>query len=438
MKRFFKRIVISIISNLAHIQYLINKPFVVGITGSVGKTSTREAIFTVLSRYKKNVFQAPKNYNGEIGLPLTFLMSSSGLSNPILWCLVILKNIVKIPSNYILNLLHLRYYPQNIVAEYGIDHIGEMKDQLKIAIPNIAVVTKVALVHSQQMGDINTIVREKSKLIEALAAKSFAILNYDDAKVRSMAKHTKANVIFIGEQNKKVDVGFSDLRVTRSGIAFRVHDNTNNRSSIMQISMFGKHIPYVILPAIAVGIIFDIPFTNIINALETYKPPKGRLRVLDGIKNSIVVDGSYNASPTTMVTAIKIMDSFKEFNRVLFLGDMRELGKYEGKEHKKLTTLIAKYSDKVILVGPLMNKYTKPALVKMGYSSKNIYVTLDSGKGGAHIHNLIKNNNKKTIVVCKGSQNNIRLEKGIKLFLKSKVDAQNELARQDDQWTSKF
>jgi UDP-N-acetylmuramyl pentapeptide synthase len=435
MKEFFKRIVIFTISSLAHIQYLISKPLVIGITGSVGKTSTREAIYMLLySVYGDSAIQAQKNYNGDIGLPLTFLQKKTGFSNPIEWFKIIFTSINEIFISLIKKNRGNSNYPKYIVAEYGVDHPGEMDDQLKVALPDIAVVTKIALVHTQEFGSINNIVTEKGKIIKCLSKESIAILNYDDVNVRKLGKNTRAKRIFFGRQQKGVDIGFSGLKETTNGIELNIHDSVNRKKEKLTIKILGSYGAYIILPAIAIGIQFGRPLKEIVGILKEYKPPKGRMRILPGIINSIIIDGSYNASPVTMSAAIQTSRIFKKMNRILFLGDMRELGKLESDEHKKIAKLIKKYGNYAVLVGPLMERYTKVELLKLGYPPDRIFTTLDSTEAGRYISKIIKSSKDRTVVICKGSQNNIRLEKGIKLFFDPKGNAHNELTRQDDQW----
>ena len=438
MRKIIKNLLIFIISNLAHTIYFINKPFVIGVTGSVGKTSTRESIYLLLhSKYGDDVFQSPKNFNGDIGLPLTFLQQDTGYNNIFLWFKLIWMSLIKIVIDFINLLVNNNNYPKYLIAEYGVDHPGEMDTQLNVAVPNIAIVTKIAPVHTHEFGNLKNIAIEKSKIVRGLLRESFAILNYDDIRVRNMSKITNSKIIFFGKQQKGVDIGYSNIKETIDGINFTIHDNKNSKRENIKIKMLGKYNVYIILPAVAVGVVMGMTLKEIVEVLLKYKPPKGRMRILKGISNSIIIDGSYNASPSTMLSAIQTMEIFKKMNRVLFLGDMRELGQLEEKEHKSVAKLIVNYSDYVVLVGPLMSRYTVPELIKLGYPQDRIFTTPDSIVAGERIVKIIQSNKNKTVVICKGSQNTIRIEKGIKKFLSIDTDPKTELPRQDSNWLTK-
>lgn len=425
------------ITNLAHTRYIVNRPQIIGVTGSVGKTSTREAIFSLLySKFGNKVLQSPKNYNGDIGLPLTFLQEETGNSDIIAWIKIVIISIFKILNDIFNKFRKKGNYPEHMIVEYGVDHPGEMDIQLKVAIPDIAVVTKIAPVHTQEFINIKNIATEKSKIVKNLNKKSISILNFDDINVRNMAKSTKSKVIFFGKQTKKVHIGFSDIKETVSGIEFVVHDNMHNSKERLNVKLLGSYNAYIILPAIAIGIELGISLKEAVEILRKYKPPKGRMRMLEGVNRSIIVDGSYNASPITMSSAIQSMKIFKNMNRILYLGDMRELGPLEESEHIQISKLISKYSDYAVLVGPCMEKFTVPELLKLNYPKNKIFSTLNSAQAGKHINKIILSKKRRSVIICKGSQNTIRLERGIKYFLSHKLNPNNELARQDLRWLS--
>jgi len=434
MKAVIRKAVINTISYLARVVCLIEKPYIIGVTGSAGKTSTRQAIYLLLAKATNyNVIQAKKSYNGEIGLPLTILRRDSGFSNPLEWIKVIALGSYTVFSSLFISILKKRG-TKYIVAEYGIDHIGEMDKQLAVVVPNIALITNIAPVHTQNLLNLDVISQEKGKIIHSLSSNSYAIINLDNRFIRRISTHTKANKITYGKQRKGVNIGYSDFRETERGISFVVHDNINRKKYSIQVPVLGKHHVYVILPAIAIGSIFNIDPKKIVNIFKGYKTPPGRLRILNGINKSTIIDGSYNASPITMDSTIKTMNVYKDKYRILFLGDMRELGEQEKEEHRKLANLIVKYSDYVVLVGPLMALYTKPELLKLGYSRNKIFSTLDSEEGGRFIYRLVQGVKKRSVIVCKGSQNTIRLEKGIKIFLSKREDPEKVLVRQEKQW----
>jgi UDP-N-acetylmuramoyl-tripeptide--D-alanyl-D-alanine ligase len=379
-------------------------PKVIGITGSVGKTSTKEAIFTVLSPHF-NVRKNEKNYNNEIGLPLTIIGAKTGGKSLFLWLGVFLKAIWLI-------LFRDKNYPEILILEMAADKPGDIRYFLKFIKLNIAVVTAVAPVHLEQFKDIEKIAKEKSKIVSELDANGIAILNFDDEKVREMQNLTKAKVLTFGFDEK------ADLRCLEF-VPGSVSIEENNIKTIgvtFKILYSGKAIPvhipnvlgrqqiYAALAAALVGLVFDLNLLQISESLMNYKAPRGRMNVIPGIKNTIIIDDSYNASPRSTIAALDVLSSLpigENSRKFAVLGDMLELGTYTAKAHREIGKVVVdKKIDYLITIGPNASLIADEA-ERLGMSIDNIFSFDNSEEAGRFLQDRIKQGD---IILVKGSR----------------------------------
>src|SRR3989344_2771767 len=248
-------------------------PDIIGITGSVGKTSTKEAVFLVLSS-EYNVRKNIKNYNNEIGLPLTIIGSESGGKSVSHW--------LKIFSAAKKIIVENREYPEVLVLEMGADHPGDISYLTKFIKCKVGIITTVGRAHLEFFQTINNIAKEKGRLAESVGIGGYVILNADDERVYAMKGKTKAKVITCGF-SASADLQAMEVRVGNGngyGLSFKL----KYKNSIIPISLpnvLGEHFIYSVLFAIAVGIIYDIPLITIANILKNFVSPAGRMKILD-------------------------------------------------------------------------------------------------------------------------------------------------------------
>lgn len=310
---------------------------VVGITGSVGKSSTKEVIAALLG-YKYKVLKNQGNMNNEIGLPLT--------------------------------LLSLNESHQVAVLEMGFYVPGEIDLLCQIAKPRIGVVTNVGTVHAERAGDLDTITQGKAELVEALpeAPDGAAVLNFDDLRVRAMAEKTAAKVISFG-LDEQADL-WAD-QVQSSGLK-GVHFNAHYQGQAYQLSseLMGKHSVYNMLAATAVALELGMSWEEIIQAFQNQSMLQ-RTRLFTSKNGALILDDSYNASPTSTMAALELLDEL-EGEKVAVLGDMLELGKYEAEGHEQVGKLAAKIANQIILVGP-RSKMTESAILGAGFDPSHLH-----------------------------------------------------------------
>lgn len=361
------------------------QPTVVGITGSVGKTMAKEAIYAVLSR-KFRVRKTEENFNNELGVPLTVLGVDPRLSensksevrnSKQFFKFEIINSRLKFAGG-LLKSVWLAWgwprssYPEMLVLELAADKPGDINYLVDIVQPKIGVVTAVGElpVHVEFYASPQEVAREKARLIERLPSDGLAVLNYDDQTVLDMKDKTKAKTMTFGFSNlanvwaSDVSYFVSDKRqATRDqgeigGLSFKL----NHGSSFVPTrvnNMIGRHQLYGVLAAAAVGLHFGINLISIAEALENLDLPKQRMALKPGIKNSVIIDDTYNASPLSTHAALDVLADLsqarkamgKKGRRIAVLGDMKELGKYEIEAHRTIGNLAAERCDILITVG---------------------------------------------------------------------------------------
>ncbi len=430
------------------------KPLIIGVTGSVGKTSTREAIYAVLKK-KYKVRRAEKNLNTEIGLPLAVLDAKYHHRRIGGWLLELLKILRRVVFGF--------DYPEVLILEYGVDKPGDMDYLLSIAKPHMAVVTAIGdiPVHVEFFQDPEELIAEKAKLVRALPADGYAILNHDDFAVLDMKDKTGAHTMTFGfEEHADVKIFNYQLSVTRDeklrdvpgGISFKI-EHGGDVVPFRLPNTFGAPQAYAAAAAAAVGLVINLNpvrsrarafgagprdrgaaasggmnLVEISEALREYVPPPGRLRLLKGIKNSFILDDTYNASPEAMRSALDTLKDLKGGRKIAVLGDMLEIGKYSEAAHRAIGDEAAKFVDILLCVGPrakfIADEYKKH------HTTKSAHVFDDSLAAGKYIDQIIRAGD---LILVKGSQA-LRMEKTVEEIMAHPERAGELLVRQDEYW----
>ncbi|MEP6894294.1 MAG: UDP-N-acetylmuramoyl-tripeptide--D-alanyl-D-alanine ligase [Chloroflexota bacterium] len=289
---------------------------VIGITGSVGKSTTKEMIAEVLStRYR--TLKSPGNLNNEIGLPLTMLRLSSG--------------------------------HQHAVMEMGFYVPGEIAFLCDIAQPQVGVVTNIGTVHAERAGSQEAIARGKAELVQALPAapEGVAILNFDDPWVRKMEERTKARVFFYGLSPEAHLWADQVVGLGLEGIRFRLH--YAGETLHVKIPLIGRHSVHTALRAAAVGLAEDMNWQEILEGLNQGHTQL-RLAAVRSENGALLLDDTYNASPESMLAALNLLDEI-EGRKIAVLGDMLELGPYERGGHEMVGLRAAQVAEVLVTFG---------------------------------------------------------------------------------------
>ncbi len=378
------------------------RPGVIVITGSVGKTSAKEAIYTIL-KTSRSVRASCGNFNNEIGVPLSILGDWQQITGRWFWIKVILVSFAKLIFRF--------KYPEILVLEYAADHPGDIKYLLDIAAPQIGVVTAIGEipVHVEFFSGPGAIAREKSKVVEVLPSDGVAILNHDDQSVLEMRQRTKARVITYGfAEDAEVQITNFENRMENfrpAGISFKL----NFGGSFVPVKLdgcFGKAQAYTAAAAACVGLIFGMNLVRISEALLGYQSPPRRLKLLPGVKRTFVIDDSYNASPLSMHAAIETVKALRAKRRVAVLGDMLEIGKYAPEAHEAIGKIAGKTFNILVTVGSRA-KFIAEAAKEVGMPRKNIYSFDTADEAKVKVQELLRRGD---LVLIKGS-NAMQLDK---------------------------
>jgi UDP-N-acetylmuramoyl-tripeptide--D-alanyl-D-alanine ligase len=394
MKKIFVKILKWVLKNLARLTIKRYKPKIVGITGSVGKTSTKIACATVLSK-KFKLRSSYGNLNNELGLPLTILgdwseqdlnlvsrntpQGEKRIQKLSFWIKVILKSVFQI-------IFKNKNYPQVLILEYGADRPGDIRYLLNIARPDIGIITAIGEipVHVEFYSSPEEVALEKSRLIMNIPAYSYVILNYDDDTVMNIKHRTRAHILTFGfNDGADVQIINFENKIENNkplGIVFKIKYE-NNVVPVRIFGAFGKSHAYACACACALGLVFEMNLIEIAEALESYKPEKGRANLLEGIKNSLIIDDSYNASFLSMANALDLLKSLPAKRKIAVLGDMLEIGKYSIFAHENIGKIAGKVCDLLITIGPRA-KFIAEGAKSNGLKQKNIlsFNTVDEAK----------------------------------------------------------
>lgn len=429
-----KSILQKILAVLARATIPKYKPILIGITGSVGKTSTKEAIFTVLKK-KYRVRTAEKNYNNEIGLPLTILGIPHYGHNILKWISVLFRVLFRV-------VLREHQYPEVLVLEYGVDRPGDMDYLLSIVKPKIAVVTAIGdiPVHVEFFKDPEELAAEKAKLAAALPIDGYAILNHDDPTVFDLREKIKAAVMTYGT-DKDADIKITNYKLQTSpdvklgdipdGINFKI-EHGGDVVPFRIHDAFGLPHVYASAAATAVGLVMNMNLVEISQALEGYVPPSGRLRLLKGIKHSFILDDTYNAAPESMRSALDTLKILPGQRKIAVLGDMLEIGKYSEQAHRALGDKAAEFVDILFCVGPRAKFMAEEYRSRIGLRTElsSVQVFDDSVAAGKTLDPLIRPGD---LILVKGSQA-LRMEKVVGEIMAEPQRAEEFLVRQEKYW----
>jgi UDP-N-acetylmuramoyl-tripeptide--D-alanyl-D-alanine ligase len=408
------------------------KPAVIGITGSVGKTSAKEAIYTVLSK-KFNIRRNIKNYNNEIGVPLTVIGADSPGRSMFGWIGVFIKALKLILSKD-------ENYPEILILEMGVDRPGDMKYLHNIVKCKIGVITLIGPVHLEFFGHIKNIQNEKSELIKNLPADGWAILNYDNEKTRQIANVSRAKILTYGFDEgarvraQEVIFSFTEKQGINNlkGTSFKLSYN-GSFVPVLLPKVIGYGVVYAALAGAAVGIAYGMNLVSISEALRAYDSPRGRMNLIPGIKNTLIIDDSYNSSPQSAIAAlniVKMIPGAKNMRKFVVLGDMLELGSYSEEGHRLVGKQVVKAKiNKLIVVGERARDIARGA-EEAGMGSDYIFQFPDPETAGRFLQNRIKEGD---LILIKGSQG-VRMEKIVKEIMAEPWRSKELLVRQDELW----
>lgn len=420
MKAIFKTIVLSLLRVLAKKKLEKINPKIVGITGSVGKTSTKDAIAEVLAR-RFSLRKSQGGYNSEFGTLLSILEKQSAYSSFGKWMKIIFESAVE-------NFKKVSRY-DFFVMEMGVDKPGDMDEILKVVRPDIMIFTAVKDVHRAegQFPNREAILEEKSKACFAVPENGWVVLNHDDMFVKQLENKLIAQIIKVGTE-EGADIRARNVSSVPDGLKFTLCYE-GNEIAVHLKNLLGECHVLTVLCAIAVGFICGLQWKTIEAGLHEFRLPPGRMGKIEGKNGSVIIDSSYNASPATVEEALKVLDSFHG-RKIAALGSMNELGELAESAHIKVGKLAAQYADVLVLVGAFAEQMAEGAN-RAGMVRSMIHIFKNSREAGNFLSKMLEKND---VLLAKGSQNNVRMEYVVKACMKEPEKARQLLVRQEPYW----
>ena len=329
---------------------------VVGITGSVGKTSTKDIIASVMAK-KYDVLKTQGNYNNQIGMPFTVL----GLKNH-----------------------------NAMVIEMGMNQEGEISNLTKIAKPTVAVITNVGTAHIGNLGSRENILKAKLEILEGLREDGTLVINNDNDMLHEWYKSEeskKFNVITFGIENKS-DIMPYDIVLSENGSAYKI--DIDGETYNVNVTVGGNHFVLNSLCAIAIGRLFNINMLDILNGIANFELTKRRMQVEKNKNGITVINDCYNANYDSMKAAIEYLGKINAGKKIAVLGDMLELGEFSKMLHEKVGEEVAKNNiDVLITVGELSKNIASKAQEK-GVNKENIFVCGENSEAVKIINDIAK------------------------------------------------
>jgi len=417
MKKYLLKLIHFILAGFARRVIKRHQPFIIAVTGSLGKTSTKEAIFRILKdHFGAEVRANFGSLNAEIGIPLTILGYES-LPSKLSWPVFLF-------SAWFRSLT--RSFPKYLILELGVEHPGDIKYFGTIIKPDMVVITSLAGAHLLNFHSLAEYQEEKLSAIKIAKKGSKIFINNDDPKLSCLKDR---EVISVGVDNHQSKYYIENYKVSTRGTDYRIA-SLGQKISIRS-SLLGKQGLYSQLLAFAVGISFGISFLSIKKSLESMKPLPGRMNRLVGIKETTIIDDTYNAVNFDSVKAgLDVLAALKSAGRkVAILGNVNESGDNEKELHSKIGRYTKGKAGFAIFIGPnakyMFDGYADPQ--NSLYFDKKEEIISSLAK-------LIKNND---IIYVKASQNHNFFEEIVKELLKDKSNAKELLVRQSDFWLKK-
>jgi len=338
---------------------------VIGVTGSSGKTTTKDILAGILTSLGK-VHKTEGNYNNEIGLPLILL----GLDDSHKVC----------------------------VVEMAMRGLGEIALLCEIARPTGGIITNIGLAHYEKLGSRENIARAKGELAESLPREGFLMLNSEDEWSSFIAEMTSTRVVYYG-MGEEAQIRAREVQFTSQGTVFKLE--AGETSGVIRSPLLGKHNVYNCLGAIGAAIQLGVSLDQIQEGLDNISLTKMRLEKISGNRGSTIINDTYNANPDSMKASLGVLKYFNSKRSIAVLGDMLELGEIAAEEHRGVGKEVARAGiDFLVTVGNLAN-YIAEAASEMGMPRDNIFIACSNGEAASFLRRIIGPGD---VVLVKGSR----------------------------------
>ncbi len=309
---------------------------VIAVTGSVGKTSTKDILASVISK-KYKVLKTEGNLNNQIGLPLTILKLKDQTA---------------------------------MVLEMGMSELGEIRTLTKIAKPTLAVITNVGTSHIGTLGSRQNILKAKLEILEGLQKQGTLVINNDNEPLNTWNKQNNTYKVITYGIETKSDITASKIELQEYTSNFIA--NLKNEKLDIEVPVGGKHFVYNSLCALAVGKLLNISNDEIKIGIKQFELTKNRMDIKK-LDNNIIINDCYNANYDSMVAAITYLAKINTKRKIAVLGDMLNLGEYSKELHEKVGEEIVKNKIDILITVGKESKYIQEKAIKQGIMKENTY-----------------------------------------------------------------
>jgi UDP-N-acetylmuramoyl-tripeptide--D-alanyl-D-alanine ligase len=405
------------------------KPRIIMVTGSVGKTSTKDATAAALHS-AFFVRKSEKSYNSEFGMPLTILGAANPWTNVFGW--------LRVCKEALALLVLPNHYPKVLVLEVGAGRPGDLARILRIAVPDAVIVTRLpeVPVHVEAYASPSAVREEEFAPAYALAPGCPLIICTDDPFAVALSARLDVKMLTYGLA-KSADVRLVDTELCLKGgrpigmcAKIRVGDE---EEKIVVHGALGEQQLLPAAAAVAGAIALGLSLSTALAGLASYEPPPGRTRLLEGREGSVLVDDSYNASPAAVEEGLKALNLIAAKRHIAVLADMLELGRYSVAEHERIGALATEHADIIIAVGIRSRALASSARVKRPGNEESVLAFDTAREAVAPLRALVSHGD---ALLIKGSQS-MRMERLVEALLSDPLDAA-KLVRQDKEWKRKL
>jgi UDP-N-acetylmuramyl pentapeptide synthase len=439
MYDFLKKSAVLILTWEARLVLARYKPKIIAVTGSVGKTTTKDAIYAVLTG-SLYVRKSEKSFNSDIGVPLTILGLENAWRSPWRWVSNALRGLwLCIAPSRGGSAFGGKKYPEWLVLEVGADRPGDIRNIARWLKPDIVVLTGVpdVPVHVEFFSSPEEVILEKRSLAEYMKENGTLIINGDDTRMLGMCAEYAGSVVTygLGRQNNfsasHQAIAYEKKKPT--GIRFKaVFEGVALPVSISGVLGAGR--VYAALAAFAVARIVGVNEASIAGTLSGWTPPPGRMHIIPGVNGSTIIDDTYNSSPAAALSALDTLKETKAARRIAMLGDMLELGRYSVEAHRGIGTHVASFADMLITIG-FRSRTSGEAALDAGMTDMQVreYEQSESRRAGRDLRGELKEGD---VVLVKGSQS-MRMERTVEELMADPEQASEVLVRQEPEWLLK-
>lgn len=428
MKNQVKKIIIVLLTFISKGILWRYKPKIIAVTGSVGKTSTKDAIYTVLKN-EGSIRRSEKSFNSEFGIPLTIIGAKSGWGNVFAWIKIIFIGLEKI-------IIRDKTYPKTLVLEVGADKPKDISSVAKWLRPDIAVLTRLpdVPVHIEFFPTLESLIEEKISLAKFLKKEGTLVLNADDEKIMKAKEKLPFRSFTFGEK-KDADIRASNIQIlepsyfTDGGLTFKI-DFDGKSFPVNLPKVYSEGYVTVALSALGVAYALGMNMVTAINELKNYETPPGRVRLIPGESGTILIDDTYNSSPAACEIGLQMLADLPFGKRkIAVIGDMLELGKHTSDAHREIGKIAKKSAQILVTVGARAKDCALGALDE-GMSEKKIIEVDDAIEAAEELKKILKVGD---VMYIKGSQG-MRMERIVKMLMAEPEKAAELLVRQEPEW----